>query len=390
MGEHGPIGKEIHELGVSAFERAEMSIGLNYAPEGLLVDIELRDHFKPADSIRYDPMHCLIANGIANIEIYLFLCYLFATHGKCFMAISLFVTANWKASGMSKRNASLLRQFFTEKRKKACDRKAGLKATASEILAMLPLLRRFAELFAMPGGLIDAACASFFALCDLIDGMQDAKRQRQVISAAELAKRLHAYLEATKAAWGLDHFTPKHHWSLHLAIQYLLDLFLMDCFALERKHRLMSRYSNQTNNLAGFSLSVLTRAVHEQLRMMQALLPGFDIPSTSRSPALESLFGPDVRIGTRVTSVSHTYETDDIVFVHGECFLIRACFGGAECGLVLQSFSRTRKVSEATSEFSLRPSYLAATFSSMGIVQFPHYWSYNGDSVLILHPAHVA
>ena len=43
----------------------------------------------------------------------------------------------------------------------------------------------------------------------------------------------------------------------------------MDCFALERKHRLMSRYSNQTNNLAGFSLSVLTRAVDDQLRMME-------------------------------------------------------------------------------------------------------------------------
>ena len=119
------------------------------------------------------------------------------------MAICVFVTANWKASGMSKRNASLLRQFFTAKRKKACDRKSGLKATASEILAMLPLLRRFAELFAMPGGIIDAACASFFALCDLIDGMQDAKRQRHVISPAELAKRVDAYFKATKSAWDL-------------------------------------------------------------------------------------------------------------------------------------------------------------------------------------------
>ena len=91
---------------------------------------------------------------------------------------------------------------------------------------MLPLLRRFAELFAMPGGLIDAACASFFALCDLIDGMQDAKRQRHVISPAELARRVDAYFKATKAAWGLGHITPKHHWSLHLAIQYLLDVFV--------------------------------------------------------------------------------------------------------------------------------------------------------------------
>ena len=206
----------------------------------------------------------------------------------------------------------------------------------------------------------------------------------------DLAARLDEYLKATKAAWGLDHITPKHHWSLHLAIQYILDGFLLDCFPGERKHRIMKKYSNMINHLDSFSWSVLTRAIREQVRMMQDLSPGCNAPSTSRSPHLESLFGPDVRISASVTYVSHTYHTDDIVFVHGECFLIKACFSGAESGLVLQSFSRTRKISEATSEFSLRPSFQAGTFATLGNVQCPHYWSFNDDAVLVLHPAHVA
>ena len=68
------LAREVDVLGVGAFENLEISTGLNYSPDGLLADIELREHFKPADSIRYDPMHCLIANGIANIEICFFLC----------------------------------------------------------------------------------------------------------------------------------------------------------------------------------------------------------------------------------------------------------------------------------------------------------------------------
>jgi hypothetical protein len=383
------LAKEVHELGVGAFKRLEKAMGLNYAPEGILADVELRQHFLPGEAIRYDPMHCIIANGLANNEIYFFLHECKTQCGYSFEAFNAFVKADWKSSGMSRRNRSLLSHFFVSKRETACDRKHGLKASASEILAMYPLLRRFAELLVVPAGRMDAACDSLFALCDLIDGLQDAKRQRHIISAVELARQLNVYLKATKAVWGCDHIVPKHHWSLHLPVQYELDSFLLDCFVLERKHRLMKTYSDQDNNLHGFDFTVLTRAVQEQVRMLEKLQPGIDTPNRNRSLALESLFGPDVRIGTYVTSGSHTYHNDDILFVRGECFLIRACFGGPQCGLVLQSLSLIRKASETTSEFCRTTCVYAATFSTLGSVQCPHYWSYDGDSVLILHPAHV-
>jgi len=133
----------------------------------------------------------------------------------------------------------MLKWIFTEARQEACNRKDGLRMTASECLTLYPLLRRIAECHEhMPN--MYGACQSLYALCDVCDAMQAAKRGAYT-SVEEHGLRMKdlvtKYMTIAKAVYGLTLFRPKHHQLLHLARQFLLDKRLQDCFPMERMHK---------------------------------------------------------------------------------------------------------------------------------------------------------
>ena len=61
----------------------------------------------------------------------------------------------------------------------------------------------------------------------------------------------------------------KHHWMLHLATHLQLWGFLPNCWSLERKHKTIMMFANQTKKLTGFSLSLLEEGLAHDLYNLQ-------------------------------------------------------------------------------------------------------------------------
>ena len=52
----------------ATFERMEQAYGVNYVPQGLLFDDDLRSTIQPIDHCIRDPMHMLFSTGVAGTE----------------------------------------------------------------------------------------------------------------------------------------------------------------------------------------------------------------------------------------------------------------------------------------------------------------------------------
>ena len=71
--------------------------------------------------------------------------------GVGFDAIREFATASWKTPGDTAADVRRMYcRFFIEKREKACEKRTGIKASASELLTLYPMIRRFAEVLVEP------------------------------------------------------------------------------------------------------------------------------------------------------------------------------------------------------------------------------------------------
>lgn len=67
--------------------------------------------------------------------------------------------------------------MFSLVRERASD--DHLKASASEMLQVYPLVREFARSIVEPAGTMESECASLFALCDVLDAMMAVKQARR-------------------------------------------------------------------------------------------------------------------------------------------------------------------------------------------------------------------
>ena len=99
-------------------------------------------------------------------------------------------------------------------------------------------------------------CNAVLALVHLVELIQlTAKTDvppKRLLAAAE------KFLQQFKEAWGVEWMTPKFHWLLHLHRTLELLGFLLNCFCLERKHRVPKRYAGEITNISsGSSLSLL-------------------------------------------------------------------------------------------------------------------------------------
>ena len=56
--------------------------------------------------------------------------------------------------------------------------KGGMKGSASEMLTVYPMMRRFVASFVVgsAGGSLDSSCAMFIVVCDLIDAIMAAQK----------------------------------------------------------------------------------------------------------------------------------------------------------------------------------------------------------------------
>ena len=160
-------------LGKAAMDELEKASGIRYNPHGILADIELRQHVAPVDVNTIDPCHTYFSHGTAAEELHLFLDACKRKANLKFEQFRQFCAADWKAPKRTGRTALLSGAVFSDAREHAS--KDCFKGMASEVLSVFPLVRQLAEATASQHANLQKELASFRAMHDVIDLLQQAK-----------------------------------------------------------------------------------------------------------------------------------------------------------------------------------------------------------------------
>lgn len=127
-------------LNKTRFNKLENATGLNYNPHSLLADRSLREHFKPSEAFRYDPLHIVLADGLAGLEIWAFLSACFSRFGIGFSTIRKYVCAAWKyTSSRSTGNRKSAKTLFHKQTIGSMQGKGRIEVPCERDLGGLPI-----------------------------------------------------------------------------------------------------------------------------------------------------------------------------------------------------------------------------------------------------------
>ena len=148
------------------------------------------------------------------------------------------------------------------------------------------------------------------------------------------------HLNKFASVYSIDVCRPKHHYSLHLPLQWdaHTHTLCVDCFPAERKHRLFKRIAETLTKLDGFSASALLEMNHIDVSQHEnrgSFLPVLRGP-TAQCHALQTWFGQDAYVATsveckgitfacgqyKILSAQQAIEIHGAVESHGRIFLL--------------------------------------------------------------------
>ena len=339
--DHDSRGENIKNL--------EQAHGVVLNHHGIINEPRLRKWSKPISSVRLDPMHCMYVGGVLLIGLSRFLQAL-RKYKYTFEHIRKFMEPWTIPSGKN------IDQMFSDKRERAFLKKKSLKADASELLAVYPVLRAFASLMERKHPKLKPNCACLYALCDLTDALQEAKGGNfadRAQMAEKLRLKISTYLKMNIHVYGTARVTPKHHMLMHLVEQFLKDGFLMDCFVTERMHILAKRTAEKIQNTIVFELSVILRILHMRAIRLTSMYYADRLVAGKHSSRLSQLLGSATQVSRcLVLKTGQAFKADQVILVGDLCYLILACFVDAEhAGLIVEELHLQEQVDDCHSQW---------------------------------------
>jgi len=380
-------------LGKSAFEQFEKSVGFGYHPLSVLYAQDLRCSVAPITISRYDPMHCLVSAGIAQMELACFFkaCKM-KVDGFTYNTMRTFLSdAAYKIAGNAAA-ANSLKHLFTSLREKDLD-SGNFRSEATTMLRAYPVIRRFGQVVLAPMGILEAELQSLEGLGEVLDIYLSVKHGDVTNhSSVKFADAIARHLDRHRRAYG-RHLKPKHHWTMHLPSQLQKDGFLIDCFALERKHQMVKAFAANIRCHSRYERTVLVNAVLEQARQLSVLeLDDRLLAPFEACPDLQvALCATEVFVSRRLVFSFHHMTIGDQVLLDNMCFSVRACalVDGtlAVIGHVCDLVSAPAPLS-TSSIWKRRPTLSVAYLAGMHVA-LPHMWT-EGDESGVFELLHAA
>lgn len=369
------------------FAEKQQCIGINFHPEHLLFDLEMRRVLQPSSTHRYDVQHVIFSNGVLPREL---MGFLNAAKEKCgiyFADVREYMKRwKWQGPGHSKPE-----QVFNETRESSSS--DSLKAGASEIYSICPLFRHFAiDVFH------DTPCMalhllSLLLLLDVVDLVRSASKAcaNQITAiAVKLDRAVFKYLEAFKRCYGYAACIPKHHMLIHIASQILADLFLLWCFVVERKHIMVKKQFENDKRQRKFETSALSRIQVDQMR--QLAKPGWlsSLGAATDFPELQASLGA---ASCRISKTMRWHETDVrsgyAVFIGADLanlVLVVCCVAAAsDFALLVQQCDR-RRGDAHSSYWIVAPDIKYKALARGDQLRVAQFWRYAScGSLMVLH-----
>lgn len=242
------LEQESSRIGPDAFTQLQQALGLTYHPRGVLVDRELDSLLQPTSTYSHDWMHALFVDGVVNLTLYL-------TFEACIKGPAQMVgvyesfsayLSQWRFP--ARLHATHLDAIFSADRRDSHRTAKHIKCQASDLLTTMDPLKLFIANVLQTQDIAPRACTSLLCLCDLVELI--VATARLTVTPDMLAAEVHRFLKAFVDAFGFEWLTPKAHWLLHLPDHLARFGRLLNCFALERKHRIPKRYATDLKNIA--------------------------------------------------------------------------------------------------------------------------------------------
>ena len=123
-----------------------------------------------------------------------------------------------------------------------------IKCQASDMLSLMPVINMCCLHVLVPLGCCMPAVTAFMALAHLVQCLWCSGRSS--LTPATLDAMVEDFLSKYGTAFGFQWMTPKFHWMLHLGDHLSKFGFLVNCFCLERRHRVAKRYADELKNIS--------------------------------------------------------------------------------------------------------------------------------------------
>ena len=240
-------------MSAEAFIDLQQSLGQTHHKHSLLLDTYLDAYIDPVAVYQHDWMHALFVDGVFNTILYLLLEAFIQGGCKDVYEVYSQYISNWSWPDHIL-SAHLPAIFSHDRRGKhraakhiKCQASDGLSLTGVTAMFVVKVLLKLKGMHVMQKD-CSKECYAFLALVDVIDLIQVSSgiklQPERLLGAAE------HFLDLFKDAWGCKMMVPKFHWLLHLHKQLKLNGKLLNCFCLERKHRVAKRYAGELSNIS--------------------------------------------------------------------------------------------------------------------------------------------
>ena len=249
-------------MGREAWTELQQSMGLTHHKKAILLDRSLDRSLHPTQVFVHDWMHCIFVDGVMNLCVYLLFEQFINTGMSNIYQVFERYAAAWKWP--HRINGAHLAEIFSALRKDKHRAAAHIKCQASDLLSLTPVLAIFVQKVLLSLHINEQHCLAFLALTDIVDIIMSSSRND--VRPEQLLARVHQFLQMFVESFGYDNQIPKFHWLLHLPEVLVRLGFLLNCFVLERKHRVAKRYATDLNNISKQpSTSLLGEVVSHQL-----------------------------------------------------------------------------------------------------------------------------
>jgi len=241
-----------------AFTALQQALGMTYHPHAILLDRSLDDILDPVNVYMHDWMHGCFVDGVCNVLLYLLFESCIAKGNSNIYTTFGTYLGKWCWPG--RLNTNKITAIFEEE-KVAKHRKArGIKCPASDLLSIVVVASIFVQhvLMKLPDACL-AECKVFLDFMDIVDLIL--ATSRIPIPPERLLAAVEKFLGAFVHVWGYDWMTPKFHWLLHLVDQLRELKRLLNCFCLERKHKVPKRYATDLTQMAKKPTDALLKEV---------------------------------------------------------------------------------------------------------------------------------
>ena len=152
------------------FDMLEKAYGLNYTPQGVLWDLDLREIVLPQSGSRYDAVHCFLCGGIVNEEVDFLLERMHDLSPPItFELLNTYFDAAWCAAQVfnGRLDKRMACDVFSKQRETYFKNEGKFRPNASQMLFVVPVLAHFMQTVADVRMKLPEETASLAALSEV-------------------------------------------------------------------------------------------------------------------------------------------------------------------------------------------------------------------------------